>query len=694
MSMRVMKGRAAFDLAIGLSRAVISASNKKGRHCSWGPQVEETLHRLGWRQCLTPSLVANVIDPFLLTHHSLALGFFNWASQQPGFTHTTFTFHSLLKSLSHTNHFTVIHSLLKQAKALNFPIHPSLLSSIIASHVACNRAHEAFSLFSGIAPLCAEIGGATCNSLLAALASDGYLESAHKVFDEMIGRGVGFSTLGFGVFVWRVCREGDLEKVLSLLDEVRECGSGINGSVVAVLIVHGLCCACKVSEALWMLDELRSRGWKPDFIAYWVVAAAFRSMGNVADEVKVLKMKRKLGVSPRCNDYRDLILGLVSERRICEAREVGEVIVGGNFPVEDDVLNALIGSVSSVDPGAAIVFFKFMVQKERFPTVLTISNLSRNLCRHGKVDELAEVFHVLNSENYFKDVEGYNVMVSFLCKAGRVREGYAALQEMKKQGFRPNVSSYNYIMEACCKEDLLRPAKKLWDEMFSSGCCGNLKTYNILIQKFSEVGQAEEAQMLFYHMLDKGLEPDVTSYTFLLEGLCQENKLEAAFELYNKSVKQNIILARNILSSFVSSLCRKGHLTSASKLLCSLNHDIGHAESHVILLKCLADAQEIPIAIEHLKWVQEKSPSMLQDICTGLLASLSSATCPEPMLEFLQRIQDVFDFPYFEDYVPLMTNRCEGYQIWVSLAGCIWEMEQNSLEQIIHLLPPVKCDSQ
>ena len=136
------------------------------------------------------------------------------------------------------------------------------------------------------------------------------------------------------------------------------------------------------------------RGWKPDFMAYWVVAAAFRSMGNVADEVKVLKMKRKLGVAPRSSDYRDLILGLVLERRICEAKEVGEVIVGGNFPVEDDVLNALIGSVSSVDPGSAIVFFNFMVEKERFPTILTISNLSRNLCGHGKVDELLEVFHV------------------------------------------------------------------------------------------------------------------------------------------------------------------------------------------------------------------------------------------------------------------------------------------------------------
>lgn len=477
------------------------------------------------------------------------------------------------------------------------------------------------------------------------------------MFDEMTKRGVGFTTLGFGVFVWRVCGEGELERVLSLLDGVRECGSGINGSVAAILIVHGLCRASKVSEALWMLDELRSRGWKPDFMAYWVVAAAFRLMGNVADEVKVLKMKRKLGVAPRCGDYRELILGLVSERRICEAKEVGEVIVGGNFPVEDDVLNALIGSISSVDPGAAIVFFNFMVEKERFPAILAVSNLSRNLCRHGKVDELLEVFHALNSHNYFKDVEGYNVMVSFLCKAGRVREAYAVLQEMKKKGFRPNVSSYNYVMEACCKEDLLRPARKLWDEMFASGCCGNLKTYNILIQKLSEVGQAEEAQMLFDHMLDKGVEPDFTSYTSLLEGLCQENKLEAAFELYNKSVKQNVILARDILSSFILSLCREGHLRDASKLLCGLNHDIGHAESHVILLKCLADSQEIPIAIEHLKWVQEKSPSMLQDICTGLLAALSSATCPDPILQFLQRIQDVFDFPYFEGYVLPTVNR-------------------------------------
>ncbi|XVF16163.1 hypothetical protein REPUB_Repub10bG0007900 [Reevesia pubescens] len=180
--------------------------------------------------------------------------------------------------------------------------------------------------------------------------------------------------------------------------------------------------------------ELRSRDCKPDFIAYWIVAEAFRKTNSVVERELVLKKQRKVGVAPRSNDYREFILGLILERLICEARDIAEVIVSGNFPVEDDVLNALIGSVSRIDPGSAIMFLNFMVGKGRLPTLLTLSNLNCNLCKHGKVDELLELYQVLSSHDYFSDMESYNAMVSFLCKAGRVREAYGVLQEMKKKG--------------------------------------------------------------------------------------------------------------------------------------------------------------------------------------------------------------------------------------------------------------------
>lgn len=553
-----MKASSATELASRISRVLISASNNTRPTRSWNPSLENILHRLGCRDSLSPSLVARVIDPFLVNHHSLALGFFTWASQQPSFSHTSITYQSVLKSLSLSRQFNAIDALLKQVRVHNIGLDASVYRSVIASLILGKKTHNAFLVFREVSLRVEDIGHEICNSLLAALASDGYFEYAHKLFDEMTLRAVPVSTTGFGVFIWRLCGHAELSKILSMVDEVKRGGSEINGSVIALLIIHGLCQASRISEAFWVLDELRSRNCKPDFMAYRIVAETFRSAGNVVDTEKVLKKKRKLGVAPRTSDYREFIFGLISERRISEAKELGEVIVSGNFPIEDDVLNVLIGSVSAVDPGSAMAFFKFMVGKARFPTLLTLSNLCRNLSKHSNSDELLEVFQVLSSGDYFKDLETYNVMVSFLCKAGMVKEAYGVLLEMKKKGLGPDVSTYNSLIQACCREDLLRPAKRLWDEMFANGCRGNLNTYTILIRKFSKVGQVDEALRLFYHMLGREVTPDVMTYTYLLEGLCQETKLQPALEVFDKCVEQDLMIAQTVLGTFILSLCKAG----------------------------------------------------------------------------------------------------------------------------------------
>ncbi|GFY87595.1 tetratricopeptide repeat (TPR)-like superfamily protein [Actinidia rufa] len=275
-------------------------------------------------------------------------------------------------------------------------------------------------------------------------------------------RGVSMNMVGFGVFIWRFCRNSEVAETLSLLDEVKKGVSEMNGSVIAVLIVHGLCLQSRVVDAFWVLDELRKRDCKPDFIAYRIVAEQFRSMGSVVDVEVVLKEKRKLGVAPRANDYREFIL------------------------ISTNQLSLFCNVVFQVHAGKGILSIK----------------------------------------GYFSDMERYNVMVSFLCKAGKVKEAFEVLQEMKKKGLCLDVSFYNYLMEACCREELLRPAKRLWDEMFASGCNGNLKTYNILIRKFSDKGQVEESQRLFSHMLDKGIVPDTMTYTSLLEDFVKRTRLK------------------------------------------------------------------------------------------------------------------------------------------------------------------------
>eukprot|EP00268_Persea_americana_P001588 TRINITY_DN10483_c1_g1_i2.p1 TRINITY_DN10483_c1_g1~~TRINITY_DN10483_c1_g1_i2.p1 ORF type:complete len:627 (-),score=120.83 TRINITY_DN10483_c1_g1_i2:823-2703(-) len=486
-------------------------------------------------------------------------------------------------------------------------------TSIISSYIFHGKPNKAFDVFLELCNSNLNVDPGICNSLLAALSSNGYLEFAKNVFDTMLLRRISLNTVGLGVFMGALCRVSELENILSLLDKMKQRLEGIYGSVIAFSIIDGLCRVSKVDYASQALEELRIRDLKPDFIAYRVVIEGFRLMNRIDEVEKFTKRKRKLGVAPRMNEYKEFVFGLISERRLREATEFGEAIIDGNFPVDDELINALIGSVSEVCPDSAVSFCRYMIKMERFPTLLAMRNLSMNLCMNGKTDEMA----------------------------GRVKEAYSVLKEMRKKGVTPDMFSYNSMMEACCREDLLRPAKKLWDEMFVYGCRGNLQTYNMLIQKFSETGEVEEAQHLFHHMLEKGVEPDTVTYTSLIKGLCREAKINAALEIFNKSMEQDIVIGGSTLNALIFSLCKEGNFHVASKVLRGLPpSDIDNTNSHIVLLKSLADAGEMKMAIEHSEWIRDTSPGKLPAISAELVASLSSALNSEPILQLLQVMRE------------------------------------------------------
>ncbi|CAF2347682.1 hypothetical protein HID58_039209 [Brassica napus] len=631
--------RPAAELAVRIGRELLKVSATSRSPRTWSPSMEQTLHSLGFRHSISPSLVSRVIDPFLLNHHSLALGFFNWAAQQPGYTHDSISYHSIFKTLSLSRQFSAMDALFKQVKTQRILLDSSVYRSLIDALLLGKKAQSAFWVLEEALSTGQEVHHDVCNRLLAALTSDGCTDYAQKLFVKMRQRGVSLNTLGFGLYIGSFCKSSDTDQVLRLVGEVKKSNFEINGSIIALLILHGLCKCSREMDAFYILEELRNIDCKPDFMAYRIVAEAFVVTGNLYERQVVLKKKRKLGVAPRSSDYRDFILDLISAKRLTEAKEVGEVIVSGNFPIDNDVLDALIGSVSAVDPDSAVGFLNYMViNTGKMPAIRTLSKLSKNLCRHEKGDLLIKAYEVLSSRGYFSEPESYSLRISFLCKAGRVREGYSALQEMKKKGIDPDVSLYNALIEACCRAEMIRPAKKLWDEMFVEGCRMNLTTYNVLIKKLSEVGEVEESLRLFRKMLEKGIEPDETIYTSLIEGLCKDTQLEDALEVFRKCMESDQIVARRVLITLVLNLCSNGHFGEASQLLREREH-LEHTSAHVVLLKCVADAKEVEIGIKHMKWIKEVSPSLVHTICSDLSASFCSSSDPDSILPFIRALE-------------------------------------------------------
>nr|CAB3499512.1 unnamed protein product [Digitaria exilis] len=468
-------------------------------------------------------------------------------------------FHAHLASVE--PHLPSLLAALSRARAARLPLLPAtraLAATALLRHGRLPDALAHFILLPDSDPT-APLPAPLCNSLLAALAaSAGSLSHARKVLDRMLVGAVEVDTVGFSVFAKAVGRkDSGLAEVLQLVDVVDQQGNQINRSVVVAMVVDGMCREGKIEDAWHALEDLRLRGWKPDFVAYRIVAEGFRVAGRVDEEGRILKQKRKLGVAPRKAEYRECVLTLVSNRLFTEAKEMAEAVVLGDFPIDDDVLNVLVGSVSDIDVDGAAMFCKFMLGKGRFPSTEMLVQLCENLCKSKKGDEMLEIFRMLLEKGYCKNARDYHLIMSFLGTAGKVREAYDVLKEVKRKRLEPDISSYNALMEALCKNDLLRPAKKLWDEMFTSGCSPNLQTYNILITKFTEMGKSEEVQQLFDHMFQKGVGPDAATYTSFITMLCEENKYEQALEIFKKSLMQDAEVASSVLSMFILALCKK-----------------------------------------------------------------------------------------------------------------------------------------
>ncbi|GAB2254427.1 hypothetical protein Droror1_Dr00022236 [Drosera rotundifolia] len=625
------------ERASSISRALLASANNSTPTAALNKIGDLTINRLECRESMTPPLVAPVINPHLLKHPSLSAAFFNWASHR--FCGSSGSYHSVYKSLCDSGQFMImVEKLIKEAESRRLTVDTSIYGSMTAAFVKNGKSHEAFCILARDGSLIESVGAELCNLVLVGLVSDGLVEFAIKLFYEMVARRVSFSTLGLGLFVSKYCKNAELGETLELLDEVRKGFLEADESIVAILIIHELCEAGQISEAFSALDELRSRGFKPDFMAYRIVAEAYRSKSYVAEVHEVLKKKRKFGVAPRASDYRRFIFDLISEGRMTEAIELGEVIVSGNFPIEDDVLGSLIESASAINSSSAMIFFEHMIGKDKLPALSTLNILCENLRTHDKLEDLSKVFQTLSSIDYFIDVESYRVMILHFSAAGRVRDAYDILRGMKRKGIEPDISCYNILMEACCKEDLLKPAKKLWDEMFANGVTGNLKTYDILINKLVEEGQFDDAQTLLNHMLMKRVLPDANTVTPLLEGFCNDADIDTAIQIFYKATENDKLLAQRILTPFVLSLCKGGHFLTASKLLCDLLGSPSNLDPHVILLKCIAEAREFHVAIEHMKNVMDISPSLLKGIYKELLAWASSCSDPDLILQLLRQM--------------------------------------------------------
>ncbi|KAF2316002.1 hypothetical protein GH714_040797 [Hevea brasiliensis] len=255
----------------------------------WGPAAEKALGNLNF------SMDAYQANQVLkqLQDHTVALGFFYWLKQQPGFKHDGHTYTTMVGILGRAKQFGAINKLLDQM--VNDGCQPNVVTynRLIHSYGRANYLNEAVGVFNQMQKAGCEPDRVTYCTLIDIHAKAGFLDFSMEMYQRMQVAGLSPDTFTYSVIINCLGKAGHLAAAHKLFCEMVEQGCVPN------LVTYNIMVALQAKSrnyrsALKLYRDMQNAGFEPDKVTYSIVMEVLGHCGHLHEaEAVFFEMKRK-----------------------------------------------------------------------------------------------------------------------------------------------------------------------------------------------------------------------------------------------------------------------------------------------------------------------------------------------------------------------------------------------------------------
>ncbi|RZC63178.1 hypothetical protein C5167_024951 [Papaver somniferum] len=391
------------------------------------------------------------------------------------------------------------------------------------------------------------------------IAIAGKIQSAVKLFDKMIERGVQLNTITCNTIITalsRVGKRGLVDEALQLFSEMIDDSSVIPNVIVYNSLISGLCKNDRLSEALRLFHSMPSRGVSADSYTYNSLIHGLCNSDRLSEAVRVFNIMSSVGVSADSYTYTILINGLSRHGLWKETIRYFDEMMGIGISPNVATFNILIDSLSKqgrMEESSKI--FDGMIRSGKEPDVMTYNSMMNGLCLVGKLEEAQRLFDSMADKGLEQDVYSFSVLINGYCKRSRLDEAIQLSKEMQKKGLKPDQVTYNTLIDGLCKTGKVEMAQSMLIEMQSDGVSPDIVTYNTLVNGFCKAGNIEMARQLFSEISNKGLVVNVETYTTMIDGMFKEGMFIEAekliIEMKNKGCLPDATTYDTIIRSYL-----------------------------------------------------------------------------------------------------------------------------------------------
>ncbi|XP_072962938.1 putative pentatricopeptide repeat-containing protein At5g08310, mitochondrial [Typha angustifolia] len=519
----------------------------------------EELRHLG--RCLTPETVETVLKG--LRSWRVAHEFFRWASWQPGFHHSCYTYNAMAQILSRTRQIAHLKNLASEVVSRRCPMTPGALGFLIRCLGSLNLVEEAEFVFDHAGEMNCIPNSYTYNCLLEVLGKAGQVESVETRFQEMVAesrREPDKYTLTAVLQCY--CNRGMLEDVLQTINRMNERG-WVDEHVMTILVV-AFCKWGKAESACELIERMMDLRMRPSGKTLIRLVNGFASQGRVVKAVEMFDKMKDSGFVGDLMLYSALIERLFEENESKLALDLYLEMKENNISPNVPLLRTMISAFCREKDFAGVSqLLDENREKLNSGELVTLYNaILDGLINQGDIDRAYNLLSVM-----IEPVDSEVSEVAFDEQETRENEDTWKKLVNMSRAVTPDSDSFNIVICGLCTTKKLDMALGLLNCMVRLGCRGKLLMHNNLIHELCNVDRLDDAYELFSRMKGLGLLPTEFTYNSIFYGLCRKIDSVTSLDLLREMRIEGHVPWIKHCTMMVQQLCRTGEVAKASGFL-------------------------------------------------------------------------------------------------------------------------------
>lgn len=569
---------------------------------------------------------------------------------------------------------------------------------MLKSLCIAGRIREALELIHNMKVKNVQMDSNSFETLVEGLCRAGRISDALEIVDILKKKNIVDGKI-YCIIVNGYLRRNDVSKAFDTLQITKDSGYIPSVSTYTNLIQR-LIWMNEFEKALELYNEMIASGVKLDSVAVTAIVVGFIRQNCFSEAWRILKGAEEIGVKATQKSYTVLIKELCKVSGTDEIVKVLNEMKASNLSIGEDALRLVVpymerkGEMQKVEKILQMQGTCKDSPKEddSKPSLQLISeqikegsldnNPKETRYRCYTEEDLHMVSRILSSSTDWYLIQEKlekcavqftpDLVADILCKSN-MHSG-AALQFFswvgKQAGYRHSTESYNIAIKISGRGKDFKHMRSLFHEMRRNGYLITSDTWTIMIMQYGRTGLTDIALGTFREMKASGCKPNASTYKFLIISLCgrKGRKVDEAIKIFREMIDSGFIPDKELLESYLGSLCEVGKLPEARSCSESLSK-IGftYPLTCSLYIRALCRAGRLEEAREMIDKSGPENHTLKQYTCGSLIHGLLRKGRIEEAFAEMESIKNIGISPSVHIYTSLISHFFKEKQVCKAL---------------------------